>query len=538
MPILQIENKLIFDFEKISEIHDQDRQNALYYLNYKTSDKDSEKRYLFGDIIYSGYIDKTGVLQENGNYRMEKENKKSSFFRCEDNASKMDVPFIHLFRNEFRKNVERIETILKSEKSVVLHFDFIGKSWFEIEGIIHKIDENIVSDFVISTDKSDKFILEKYLYKTLGGATPGFTDESKYKNKVFSKEEIINLMYAVGVYQKPLIRINNVGIIALPHSEKLNAEHIVDFFSRNNNKDEILEEELKEENIKANLNEVLEQDSDDLFTELIINNLEDTVKFDIVFSSIPKSPAGVFSDLIELANIEKSSLVQIHKKIREIAISISKEANAKFPNAKKPFRYYLKNSFLKIVGDDTKEKKKFQFHLLKILPQIYTDTYFQDPVLLPLFIEKVEHNIRQNGQGFTTLKYDFYFLMKVQKNNNLMKITETQSYLLGRNLGKMAQPFSGQSSPIKSFEKSYVGNLSRRIATINDLVKFSNFINEKLVIHEKLYNKVKNAYMELTEILKNFDEKYSKNNCALGFFESYYYFENNQITGETENINQ
>jgi hypothetical protein len=115
--------------------------------------------------------------------------------------------------------------------------------------------------------------------------------------------------------------------------------------------------------------------------------------------------------------------------------------------------------------------------------------------------------------------------MSIQKKNNLMEITQTKSYELGRNLGIMARQFAAwrNDCPIKSFEKSYVGNLSRRISSIDELVKFSGFINEKLVIHERLYPDVKNAYLELVGLVKEFKgEKYSKHNCALGFFETYY----------------
>ena len=106
-----------------------------------------------------------------------------------------------------------------------------------------------------------------------------------------------------------------------------------------------------------------------------------------------------------------------------------------------------------------------------------------------------------------------------------MEIQNSKSYALGVNLGIMARQFAAwrDDCPIKSFEKSYVGNLSRRISSIEELIKFTSFINEKLVIHDRMYPDVKKAYQELTCIIKNFkDEKYNKFNCSLGFFESNY----------------
>lgn len=208
-----------------------------------------------------------------------------------------------------------------------------------------------------------------------------------------------------------------------------------------------------------------------------------------------------------------------------MAHKIEDLANAEFPKMKKPFHFDIRSSFLKILGDVTKDKKKFQAHLLKVLPQIYTDSYYTDPILLPAFLEKVEYNIREGNQSFSTLKYDLYFLMNIQKNNPLMKITESKSYVLGKNLGIMARQFAAwrDDCPIKSFEKSYVGNLSRRTSSIEELVKFAAFINEKLVMHERLFPQVKKAYEELVDTINNFGkEKYNKYNCSLGFFTSYY----------------
>jgi hypothetical protein len=180
------------------------------------------------------------------------------------------------------------------------------------------------------------------------------------------------------------------------------------------------------------------------------------------------------------------------------------------------------------LGDVTKDKKEYQFHMLKVLPLIYSDTYYEDPLLLPVFIEKVEYNIRNGFQLFGTLKYDFYFLMNLQKNKPLMNIVESKSYAIGQSLGFMARPFAAwrDDCPIKSFEKSYVGNLSRRISSLDELTKFAAFVNEKLIMHEKAYKSIKDAYLKLVDTIASFDkeksEKYSKNNCALGFFEAYY----------------
>jgi hypothetical protein len=90
---------------------------------------------------------------------------------------------------------------------------------------------------------------------------------------------------------------------------------------------------------------------------------------------------------------------------------------------------------------------------------------------------------------------------------------------------------------IKSFEKAYVGNISRRISNIDDLIEFANYLNEKLIIHEKGYPNIKEASKELTELIDYFPnkEKYNKNYCALGFFETYYtYYKSESSTENAE----
>ena len=77
--------------------------------------------------------------------------------------------------------------------------------------------------------------------------------------------------------------------------------------------------------------------------------------------------------------------------------------------------------------------------------------------------------------------------------------TNSNSYKAGKLLGQLAQPVSWE---IKSFEKNYVGLLSRRISDKEGLIAFSNFINEKLAIHERAYPSLKDKFIELCRFVK------------------------------------
>jgi hypothetical protein len=99
-----------------------------------------------------------------------------------------------------------------------------------------------------------------------------------------------------------------------------------------------------------------------------------------------------------------------------------------------------------------------------------------------------------------------------------MDITTSPSFQIGLILGQLAKPLSRE---INSFEKNYVGLLSRRIGTLPDVVKLANEFRQKLVMHEKLYPNVREASNSLSERLIEC-HTYNKDECAFGFFESYF----------------
>ena len=108
-----------------------------------------------------------------------------------------------------------------------------------------------------------------------------------------------------------------------------------------------------------------------------------------------------------------------------------------------------------------------------------------------------------------------------------MKIQESQSYKIGLMLGELAKQFAAwrDDCPIKSFEKSYVGTLSRRITTIPDLIRFKTFMEEKLILHERasFTHATSTSLSEEIKLLESSsDEKYDRHKCAFGFFESYF----------------
>jgi len=99
-----------------------------------------------------------------------------------------------------------------------------------------------------------------------------------------------------------------------------------------------------------------------------------------------------------------------------------------------------------------------------------------------------------------------------------MEITSSESYQIGLMLGSLARNLSQE---INSFEKNYVGNLTRRIGILSDFIKLKNEIEQKLIMHDKTKYTYQSSY-DLAQLVKEFKGRYDKEECAFGFMESYF----------------
>lgn len=523
--VLPVREDFTFDFDNLeTDFHNENTIPDFYYLAYKSSDADSLMKYIWGDISYG--VDKKG--KEQGYYRMENAEVKnafglSSFTRGIEDAKTFNGTNIEKFRESYAENRERIENLLKKhsqEKFCYLHFDFQGKHWYQFEDELNAVNKKFLQEFIGET-QNDSIVLRKSLYKTLASPEknlpfPNFSASNIYKTRTFkSEDEVLDLIYAINYSTKAVISERDIKIIILPKGENIEATHIEEFFERRKFQDsENAEEKIIDQN---------KVEMDALFAPVIDEEVpSEIVEFDFVFSKA----GGMTSpdvDMIELAGIKRSFLAELATRANKIRFEVEKEREKIFGKNDKIKPLNIKWSFLNILGDVTKDKKKYQNHLLKVLPQIYSGNYYKDAVLLPAFIEKTEYNIRQEKSDFNLLKFSYEFLVRLRNNNgeNVMEdMKNSKSYAAGKLLGQLAQPVSWE---IKSFEKNYVGLLSRRISDKQGLVAFANFINQKLAIHERAYPSLKEKYIELAVILGKMENKeYHREYCAFGFFEGYF----------------
>lgn len=519
-----------FNFEDIQPLNDENLQPHLLYLNYKQSDADSSKPYIYGDLYRT--VTKTG---EDGNFRLGDPGKKSwvalnSFQRAEA-MEPIATERVKQFRNSFRKQITGIEQFLRDNPNAYVHFDIAGHRWTDLEEI-DCLNKSIVQTFFEKTPYG--YVIGVFLFKTLAtgsSRTPGFDASREYRNRVFRTEsEALDLLYGINYASRSAVRKNDFKVIVLPRGEGLEAKQIERFFERRGSNEPDAEVEDAETSLQNNAeaNVAAAATEDDEFFLFANDNTDNgsrpILQYDCIFSKAGGTKPDI--DMVEIAGISRSKIAEISISVKKVRQEVEKERDAFFlrlySKETKKFPLTIAGAFLKIINDPSKKKSKYQSHLFRVMPEIFNGSYYQDPILLPALIEKTEMSIRnEEGFFFNDAKFAFEFLCKIQVlgEERFMQIQQSASYKIGLLLGTMARPLR---SKINSFDKNYAGLLSRRIATLTDVMAFSNEVNQKLIMHEALYRDVRQASQTLAATMSGFAGRYDKDECAFGFFESYF----------------
>jgi hypothetical protein len=538
-------------FDKQSEIKSDFIKEKLYYLNFKTG-ADGNVRYLFGDICFANFkkdkkgthpIDRTDKTLEEAKYK----------FPENSNITK--------FRHSIKKYLNQLSMLVEDNENLFIHFDFDGKHWYKLENEWKQINDLQMSYFASFNDKIQEYVLGAYLHRSLRA--------NDYKAKTFkSLDEISDLMYAIDYSKRSQITEREIKIIVLPNikTKEVNADDLQRFFEKSYNSVDdsaIITEEEKLSPIKRSSKVLKKQEKDKLveFTESLENNTNFNI-FDFIFTKAGGATSPDY-DLIEISGIQKSFLIEITKRIISIKEKLHNEFKEEFPNMESSPNLQVFWAFNNILGDVTKDKKKYRNHLLKVLPKIYTASYVRDDLILPCFIQQVETKIRDGTENYNFLKSEYYFLVNLRNlpdepftsdNGEITKMKESISYQIGLKLGELAKPFRKNkdgNSLINSFEVKNLGYLTRRITDLNSLKAFQVEILQKIQLHQKHINekwfyhqlngKTNSELVEEIKQLQNqTEEKYNKHECAFGFFESYFKYtvKENPPTTATEQITE
>lgn len=420
---------------------------------------------------------------------------------------------------------EKILLLNYAEHEVFIHFRFEdNEQWYTHSAF--KLITQMLNGEISSIQNKNLLVPTKSICRTLCSGNdkndiqfPDFCFDNSYKSFGFTSEQFENFMYANSVLNTPRIWLKGTDINIFVFPAKIDGGTI------DVEKYEAFFFEKKAENTLFDFDFLNFEDDDD----------GASVRFDFVFAN---TGGNTTIDLIEISGIEKSQLLRIQKTITDAEDTISKikAKSLEWSNV----NLSVEKSFVDILGSPAIEQGRivfknqvkkngklapyapYQSHMLKVLPLIYTETYFNDDILLRKIIEKVEFSIRNGDEygNFSLLKYDLMLIYEIQnsKNNKYMQIIQSESYGIGVLLGSLAKNLSLE---INSFEKNYVGNLTRRISTMDDFIRLKNDIEQKLIMHDKTKFTFKTSY-ELAQKVKEFKSQYDKDECAFGFFESYF----------------
>lgn len=435
------------------------------------------------------------------------------------------------------ENEDKSFLLRLNSASIFLHFSYNDgnggvKSWYDFTNSLQLITRKMIKEYVEDKNK-ERIVLKKSLWPTICSGDkendiqfPNFDKENIYKARSFSESEIEDLFYGVTYAKKNGRKIygSEYKLIVLPCGENLKAEDLILFQEKRNEPAIVSANEYK----------------DDLISS-ILEDCSTFTSFDFIFAK----DGGIKPNdtyLIEISNITRSTLNRVNLRNADIARKVYEERNKEIKidklekNKEKKENYSLSicKSFRNLLGDVQMNKttgkvkidasKKYESHILKVLPLIYKENYYNDPYLLHSFVTNVESVTRKGDGSFwcKILKYDLMFILSIQNNkqNKYMEIINSRSFKLGVKIGKMAQPLK---KAIGSFEKNYVGLLSRRVSTKDDCIRFVTGISQKLIMHDGIWATM---CAEVCDDLANLSEtEYDKDKLSFGFLDGYFKYE-------------
>ena len=457
------------------------------------------------------------------------ENQNGSFKEYIDNEDYLKNICCTINKENNKKKLEKLseakgdeELLLLNSASIFLHFSYEDgngdeKSWYDFFNTFEIVTRKMLKEYVAETKIG--LVLNKNLWHTICSGDkkndiqfPNFDLENRYKTRGFTESDIEDLFYGVPYAKKgKMISGSEYKLIVLPFGNNLKADDLKLFIEKENESSIILSNEYCDDLISSALG------SSSTFTS-----------FDFIF--VKNGGTKPDTDLIEISNITRSALNRVDSRNKNIAHQVYAERNKEI---KVDMSLSICKSLSNLLGDvqlnqagkvKITASKKYKSHILKVLPLIYKEDYYNDPYLLHSFVTNVESATRIGDSSFwyKILKYDLMFILSIQNNkqNKYMDIINTASFKLGSKIGKMAKPLK---KAIGSFEKNYVGLLSRRVSTKEDCIRFVTDISQKLVMHDGMWATM---CAEVCDDLANLSEsEYDKDELSFGFLDGYFKYE-------------
>jgi len=166
---LDVTKGYVIDKDSLRPITDEDFiRNNLFYLRFKTGEADSLVKYIFGDVC-------TDYFKLDDPENKAKGFQVNSFLRGKEEAHKVYNEKLNFFRKSLEEILPSIIELIEATKNCFIHFNFSGKSWYELEDIFDELENYLIKNFI--KEEGGRISLEAFLTRTLidtQGSLPDF----------------------------------------------------------------------------------------------------------------------------------------------------------------------------------------------------------------------------------------------------------------------------------------------------------------------------------------------------------------------------
>ena len=538
------------------DLNDSKKSNSCYEFNIDTATGKIQER---GAAAY----DSLKILKYDvgGNANpyiiggLEGMKKLNHYSKCTENLKSLNIkdPFIWKVAGIVMENLELINKFIedKTNGNVVLNFLIDEKEFWQYSNVMDEVDRAFIENISEFSKINPKYrILNNSLfgfYKTVSkknySQSAYFRKDHSFKSMPVTTAELENLLYGIrfhenlkggkivgDFYLTYLPEIKNIPFSMLEKATEANLKQY-DAAANASRKIERLRKSVAADGVAPK-----EREEEPMFSkpillgEDVLTNMKDVRREDINFDLIFKlKGAKSVTDVSLISNINITRIEEVNNRISEAR----KEVNDKYR-----YRTPLPAAFRALLKKPkNRDSKEFDSFIFKWIHAIFTNTYYFNPVIERVFIEQIEHAIRNVEENkikktYTEYKNHFKFLKFMEDNgrNNYEKILNSNSYKLGKELGDYCRPWGEERSNLVKFIENFNGSISRRIMEMEDVLVYFNQVTERLQRNgvEKIYPG------RFLSVFHSFEEEFNVNRFLLGYFEAQYGYRPQNSSNEPE----
>jgi hypothetical protein len=420
------------------------------------------------------------------------------------------------------------------EVDAIIDFTVNGKPFHDVVEIMDEIDRVFIENITESVPNTEYRLLTNVLlgffktsWKEGYAQTAGFDKWSSYKSMPLHVEDINDLLYSKSFHQH-IGGGNLVGdfyITYLPNIKNLPYSLL----------ERILEEvksqpydavATKAQKIKDTRRQAPQPEEEEIdFSDPVVARAKFMERFirkskapinkpDINFDIILKLKGGnTVMDVNILSSVNITKIEQVDERIKEAQRTVSSDKRRYTTSLTSAFYWLFRHP-------STKDTKAYNSLILKWIFEIFNESYFRNPLLDTVFIERVEYMLRNTaveGQksAYESLRNHYKFLKHMQQNGKKQHedITGSRSYQIGVDMGNYCKVWQDDRKNLESYIRTLNGKLSQSIKSLGDVRDLFNEFTRRLYLN--------NCYIwEPVSLEMPEGETFNPKNFIYGYYEA------------------